>query len=175
MDCYCINQKDEESGGYELKENEYSCSEAESESEVEVEIKAPPTKKLKFSDFQQSREQALKEWKLVAEKCGFLSEKKSDDKDKLLQAMLDKAPKPVETKDDYSYTVEYTLTNDSDQTFDYIQISADVFDSKGVKLGNDMTNITDVKPNQTFKLKLDLYQEGVASYKITSITSDALK
>jgi hypothetical protein len=102
-------------------------------------------------------------------------QKKSDDKDKLLQAMLDKAPKPVETKDDYSYTVEYTLKNDTDQTFDYIQISADVFDSKGVKLGNDMTNITDVKPNQTFKLKLDLYQEGASSYKITSITSDALK
>lgn len=102
-------------------------------------------------------------------------QKKSNDKDKLLQAMLDKAPKPVETKDDYSYTVEYTLKNDTGESFDYIQISADVFDKDGVKLGNNMTNITDVKPDQTFKLKLDLYQEGAASYKITSISSNPLE
>jgi hypothetical protein len=102
-------------------------------------------------------------------------QKKTENKDALLQTMLDKAPKPVETKDEFSYTVEYTLTNDTGEDFDYIQLSADVFDKNGTKLGNNMTNITDVKAGQTFKLKIDLYQEGAASYKITSITSDPLK
>jgi hypothetical protein len=102
-------------------------------------------------------------------------EKKTENKDALLQAMLDKAPKPVETKDEFNHTVAYTLTNDTKEDFDYIQLSADVFDKDGTKLGNNITNITDVKAGQTFKLKLDLYQEGAASYKITSITSDPLK
>jgi hypothetical protein len=102
-------------------------------------------------------------------------EKKTEDKDALLQAMLDKAPKPVETKDEFSYTVEYTLTNDTKETFDYIEVQYDVFDQNGVKLGNSFTNISDVTAGQVFKIKLDLYQEGAASYKITSISSSALK
>lgn len=99
-------------------------------------------------------------------------EKKVANKDELLQAMLDKA-QPVETKDEFSYSVEYTLINDTEETFDYIQLNADVFDSAGTKLGNNMTNITEVQPGQTFKLKLDLYQEGAASYKLTKISSTA--
>lgn len=102
-------------------------------------------------------------------------EKKTEDKDALLQSMLDKAPAPVETKDDFSYTVEYTLTNDTGEDFDYIQVDYDIFDANNVKLGNNMTNITEVTAGQTFKIKLDLYQEGAASYKITSITTNPLK
>jgi hypothetical protein len=102
-------------------------------------------------------------------------QKKTEDKDALLQAMLDKAPKPVETKDEFNYTVEYTLTNDTKETFDYIEVQYDVFDQNGVKLGNSFTNISDVTAGQVFKIKLDLYQEGAASYKITSISSSALK
>jgi hypothetical protein len=102
-------------------------------------------------------------------------EKKTDDMDALLQAMLDKAPAPVETKDDYSYTVEYTLTNDTGRDFSYIEVQYDVFDANGVKLGNSFTNISNVTNGQVFKIKLDLYQEGAASYKITSISSSAFQ
>lgn len=98
-------------------------------------------------------------------------EKKEANKEELLQVMLDKA-KPVETKDEFTYSVEYTLKNDTKESFDYIQLEADVFDKNGVKLGNNMTNITEVKPGQTFKLVLDLFQEGAASYKITKISSE---
>jgi hypothetical protein len=100
-------------------------------------------------------------------------EKKTDDKNALLQAMFDKAPAPVETKDDFSYTVEYTITNDTGVDFDYIEVEYDVFDANNVKLGNSFTNISDVTNGQTFKIKLDLYQEGASSYKITSISSSA--
>lgn len=100
-------------------------------------------------------------------------QKKTNDKDKLLSEMLSKAPAPTVVHDQYSYTVEYTLTNNTNETFDYIQLNADVFDKNGTKLGNDMSNITNVKPGQTFKIKLDLYQEGAASYKITGISSQA--
>jgi hypothetical protein len=102
-------------------------------------------------------------------------QKKTDNKDTLLQEMLDKAPKPVVKKDEFNYTVTYTLKNDTKEDFDYIQLNYDVFDKDNVKLSNDFVNITDVKAGQTFKLKLDLYQEGADHYKITSITSDALK
>lgn len=92
-------------------------------------------------------------------------------KDQLLQAMLNKAPAPVVHKDEYSYSVEYTLTNNTKENFDYIQLNADVFDKNGVKLGNDMTNITDVKAGQVFKLKLDFYQQDSNSYRVTGISS----
>lgn len=99
-------------------------------------------------------------------------EQKTEDQDALLQGMLDKA-QPVEKKDEFSYTVEYTLVNDTGEDFDYIQVEYDVFDANGVKLGNNFTNITDVKNGQTFKITLDLYQEGATTYKVTKISSTA--
>lgn len=92
-------------------------------------------------------------------------------KDQELADMLSKAPAPTETHDDYSYTAEYTLTNNTKDTFDYIQLNADVFDKNGTKLGNDMANITNVTPGQTFKVKLTFVEQGANSYKVTGISS----
>jgi hypothetical protein len=100
--------------------------------------------------------------------------KKSDDKDALLKVIFDKA-KPVEKKDDFSYTVELTVTNDTKENFDYIEVQYDIFDANGVKLGNNFSNISNVTAGQTFKITLDLFQEEAASYKITSVSSSPLK
>jgi hypothetical protein len=99
-------------------------------------------------------------------------EQKQANKDELLKGMLAKA-KVEEHKDEYSFTVDYTMVNDSKESFDYIQLNADVFDSKGTKLDNTMSNITNVQPGQTFKITLDLYEEGATTYKVTSISSTA--
>lgn len=97
----------------------------------------------------------------------------TSDKDAELKAMLAKA-KPVVTHTDMEYYVTYTLVNDTKDSFDYVQLNADVFDKNGVKLGNDMGNITNVKAGQTFQLKIQFIEQDAVSYKITGISSSAL-
>lgn len=100
-------------------------------------------------------------------------EKEQEEKDKLLQKMFEKA-KVKENKDEYTYEVIYEVTNDTDVTFEYIEVEYSMYDKNGTKLGSSFTNITNIAPNQKFQVKLDLYEEGTASYKIDKISSTAL-
>jgi hypothetical protein len=100
---------------------------------------------------------------------------KTEDKNAMLEKMLEEAGEPVVTRDEWTYTVEYTLTNNTGVDFDYIEVQYDVFDAEGVKLGNNFTNITDVTDGQKFKVTLDLYQEGAETYEITSISSSVFE
>lgn len=99
-------------------------------------------------------------------------EQKQNEEDALLQAMFDKAV-VTENKNDYSFEVVYEVTNDSDITFDYIEVEYSMYDANGTKLGGSFTNITDIAPNQKFQVKLDLYKEGTVSYKIDKVSSSA--
>lgn len=96
-------------------------------------------------------------------------EARSQAVDEALQAMLDEAPEPEITRNEWEYIVTYTMT--ATQDFDYIQLEYDVFDAEGVKIANDFTNISDVKEGQTFKMTLNLYQDGAEDYDITKITN----
>jgi hypothetical protein len=102
------------------------------------------------------------------------AKKEADDPDVLLKEMLEKAPAPVVKHDEYQNIVEYTLTNDTGYDFEYIEVQYDVFDKNNVKLANDYANISDVKNGQSFKVIIDMYQDGADHYEITKITTDAL-
>lgn len=103
------------------------------------------------------------------------TQKQTAEDDAALKAMLDKT-KPVIVKDDFGgYKAEYTMTNDTKKDFDYIQVNYEVLDGKGVKISDDFTNITDIKSGQVFKVTLDIYEDGAATHKITSITTNPLK
>jgi hypothetical protein len=94
---------------------------------------------------------------------------------KALADMLKNAPKPVVKKDEYNYTVTYTFKNNSNIKFDYIELDLNVYDKNGTKLDTNMTNITDVKPGQTFKMSVDLYQDGADHFDINTLTNSALE
>lgn len=100
--------------------------------------------------------------------------KEADDPNKLLNEMLEKAPAPVVKKDEYQNIVEYTLTNNTGYDFEYIEVQYDVFDKNNVKIANDYANISDVTNGQTFKVVIDMYQDGADHYEITKITANAL-
>lgn len=92
-----------------------------------------------------------------------------------IENMLKNAPKPIEKKDDYNWTVTYTFTNKSKINFDYIELDLNIYDKDNVKLDTNMTNITDVKAGQTFKLTIDIYQENADHYDIETLTNSALE
>ncbi len=93
--------------------------------------------------------------------------------DEQLQAMLEKATF-TDKKDEFSWVVEVLMENNTERDFDYIEIEYAMFDAEGVKIGSSFTNITDIKAGESFRMELDLYEEGVASYEVTKISSSAL-
>lgn len=56
-------------------------------------------------------------------------------------------------KDSFSTTVEGILTNNTNNKKNYVQISFDVKDQKGNKVGNAFANISGLEPNGTWKFK----------------------
>lgn len=96
-------------------------------------------------------------------------------KDDELANMLKAAPAPTVSDDGFMKTVTYTLTNNTQDTFDYVEIDYDIFNKDGIKTNSDMTNITNVTPGQKFQLKLTLSSsDGESNWKVTGIYSDAL-
>lgn len=95
--------------------------------------------------------------------------------EKALADMLKNAPKPVVKKDEFTYNVTYTFTNKSKFDFDYIELDLNVYDKDNVKLDTNMTNITDVKAGQTFKMTVDLYQDGADHFDVNALTNSPLK
>ena len=92
------------------------------------------------------------------------------------QAVLDEifknAPEPKIEDDGYMKNVIYTFENKSDLDFDYIQLDLDVYDGNNVKLGTNMTNITDVKAGETFQMSVLLYQEGADHFEVNKFTNN---
>ena len=99
-------------------------------------------------------------------------EQEQNEQDAILQAMFDKAT-ITENKNDFSNQVHYEVTNDTEHTFDYIEVEYSMYDANGTKLGGSFTNITDIAPNQKFQVTLDLYEQGTESYTIDKISSSA--
>lgn len=96
----------------------------------------------------------------------------TNDKDAALQTMLDNA-KIDEVDNGFTREIKVTMTNDTEHTYDYIQIEYSEYDASGVKLDTFFTNTTDVAPGETFQLQFLILNEDAASYKITKISSSA--
>lgn len=98
----------------------------------------------------------------------------SQDKDSELQAMLQASPAPTFVKSDVDEELTYTLTNNTNDTFDYVELDVDFFNKEGVKIDDGMTNTTHVTPGQKFQLQVTTMDTNVASYKVVGIYSDSL-
>lgn len=98
----------------------------------------------------------------------------SQDKDSKLQAMLQASPAPTFVKSDVDEELTYTLTNNTNDTFDYVELDVDFFNREGVKISNEMTNTTNVTPGQKFQLQVTTMDTDATTYKVTGIYSDSL-
>lgn len=91
-----------------------------------------------------------------------------------LKAMLQTAPAPVVKKDEISYDVTYTLTNNTKDSFDYVELDVDFYNKAGVKVDTGMVNTTHVSAGQKFELNVTTMKQDVDSYKVVGIYSSAL-
>lgn len=99
------------------------------------------------------------------------SEQKTKDINAQLTAEISKT-KPVIKKEEYGgYKAEYTLKNPTKEKLEYIEINYAVFDANHTKIDDSFTNITDIEAGQTFKVTLDIYEDGATTHEITSIST----
>lgn len=67
--------------------------------------------------------------------------------------------------------IQGTITNNTNKTYSYVQVTFNLYDADGAQLGTAMDNINNLEPNGTWKYKaLGLVSEKVASYKFVEIT-----
>lgn len=94
---------------------------------------------------------------------------------KALEDMMKNAPKPVVKTDEFNGTdITYTFKNTSKYDFDYIELTLNAYDKNGTKLDTNMSNITDIKKGQTFKITVNMYQENYDHYDVNAFTDSAL-
>ncbi|AEO93817.1 gp571 [Bacillus phage G] len=98
----------------------------------------------------------------------------TEEKDALLYEMLMNATIEQELNR-FGNNEIYTLTNNTDITFDAIYVNYDIFDADGVKLKSRSTNVRDITPGQVFQIKLTSFDSKATAFNITSISVDVFK
>lgn len=98
----------------------------------------------------------------------------AEEKDALLYEMLMNATIEQELNR-FGNNEIYTLTNNTDITFDAIYVNYDIFDADGVKLKSRSTNVRDITPGQVFQIKLTSFDSKATAFNITSISVDVFK
>ena len=67
--------------------------------------------------------------------------------------------------------IEGEIKNNTNKQYSYVQVSFNLYDSKGNQLGTALANINNLDPNATWKYKaIGLTTEKVTSYKLVEIT-----
>lgn len=67
--------------------------------------------------------------------------------------------------------IEGEIKNNTNKQYSYVQVTFNLYDSKGNQLGTALANINNLDPNATWKYKaIGLTTEKVTSYKLVEIT-----
>lgn len=72
-----------------------------------------------------------------------------------------------------SYYIEGSILNNTNKTYNYVQVTFNLYDSDNAQIGTAVANINNLEPNGTWKFKaIGLLSNGVdvASYKLMEIT-----
>jgi hypothetical protein len=87
-----------------------------------------------------------------------------------------KNAKITKAKDSLNSTnVTYEFKNNSKFDFEYLELSLNAYDKKGTKLDTNFSNITNIKKGQTFKITVNMYQEGYDHYDVNEFGEDAFQ
>lgn len=71
--------------------------------------------------------------------------------------------------------ITYTFTNNSKFDFEYLELSLNAYDKEGTKLETNMSNITNIKKGQTFKITVNMYQEGYDHYDVNQFGEEVFQ
>lgn len=74
------------------------------------------------------------------------------------------------TTNDFSTTITGKVTNNTDKTYSYVQVTFSLYDSEGALLGTALANVTNLEGGGVWKFEAIGIEGNVASYKLTDIT-----
>lgn len=74
------------------------------------------------------------------------------------------------TTDDFSTTITGKITNNTDKTYSYVQVTFSLYDSEGALLGTALANVNNLEGGGVWKFEAVGFEPDVASYKLTEIT-----
>ena len=72
--------------------------------------------------------------------------------------------------DQYSRYVVGKLRNNTDRTFNYVQVEINLYDGEGNVVGTTFDNVTNLEPGQTWKFKAVILDDSVKRFKIADIS-----
>lgn len=74
------------------------------------------------------------------------------------------------TTDDFSTKITGKITNNTDKTYSYVQVTFSLYDSEGALLGTALANVNNLEGGGVWKFEAVGFEQNVASYKLTDIT-----
>lgn len=74
------------------------------------------------------------------------------------------------TTDNYSTKITGKITNNTDKTYSYVQVTFSLYDSEGALLGTALANVNNLEAGGVWKFEAIGFESNVASYKLTDIT-----
>lgn len=74
----------------------------------------------------------------------------------------------IEYSDDYTKWLTGIVRNNTVMNYKYVEIYVNFYDDDGNLVGSDLTNVTDLGPQETWKFKIP-WQEGASTYKIINV------
>lgn len=74
------------------------------------------------------------------------------------------------TTDDFSTKITGKLTNNTDKTYSYVQLTFSLYDSEDALLGTALANVNNLEGGGVWKFEAIGIESNVASYKLTDIT-----
>jgi hypothetical protein len=63
-----------------------------------------------------------------------------------------------------------TVKNNGGNTYKYVQVTINLYDSSGAQVGSTLANINNLEPGGTWKFSAPILQKDTTSYKVKEIT-----
>lgn len=96
----------------------------------------------------------------------------------VLGELLENAPPPdlevLSTEwDTGEYGNDYAvgrIRNNSSQTYDYVQVSINVYDASGTQIGSTMTNVNNLEPGGVWRFEALIHEDNAQRFRIKDVT-----
>ena len=73
-------------------------------------------------------------------------------------------------KGDFSNNIVGVVRNNTDKTYDYLQISFTIYDEHGNVIDSAFANVNNVKPGSTWRFEAMFFNNNAASWELDEIT-----
>lgn len=70
----------------------------------------------------------------------------------------------------FSSKIKGTIKNNTSRSYDYVQVSFNLYDESGAQIGTAMANVNNFEPKGRWKFEAQVLEDNVDRYKLKDIT-----